>query len=279
MRKKHIYVIIYMFLSHLFFAQNDSVSITGKVFANGFPDPIKKAAIHLKLSNGGMFECFSNDSGSYSFKIKTFPGKGELTIATDKNTAFVTKKNNTFLASKDKAELDFSQAKHFIKDFFLSKAPVCGLNGMPHILFSANTTQMIASKDSYSDSLMSPDKIIDFYYELMFNNTEIVMELRGRCDTGEKNVKELSLKRAALVADLLIKKGIDKVRLSLVGAGIPAQRTNANTVNLSEADKKELHQYNKSVNMRIISWDYADPKAPKKKTATGNEENSQFIED
>lgn len=251
------------------FSQNDTVYWSGKVRDKSSGLPVKNAFIHLKLSNGGMYEAVSNDTGYYAIKLKTLFEKGELSIASDKNTQIVNRKTYGFIASKENLVFEFPKDGHITFDFALNQSPKCFLD-MPEFRFRENTVMPISYKAFYTeDSLLSPEQLIRFYYELLSENPEIVMEFRGRCDPKEKNRQQLSEKRAHFVTDQLIAMGIPVARLMARGVGAPPALhvTDADLLPETEVQKQLARQRNRCVSMRIVSWDYADPNAPVKKPA------------
>jgi outer membrane protein OmpA-like peptidoglycan-associated protein len=263
------------------FSQKDTVYWSGKVCDKSSGLPVKNAWVHLKLSNGGMYEAISNDSGYYFFALKTTFESGELSIATDKNTTTISKKSNGFIASKDKLNFTFPDGRHITYNFLLNSSPVCFLYNMPGFWFKENSTEMVAYKDPFgTDSAMSPAQVFEFYDEFLKSNPEIVIELRGRCDESEKNKQALSEKRAQLIADSLIARGIPIARLVANGIGAPPviRVTEADLVPKTEEQKKFIHQQWRSVSLRIINWDYLDPNAPKKAPRiVDQEENDEDI--
>lgn len=141
---------------------------------------------------------------------------------------------------------------------------------------------MISYKDFYSeDSAMLPEQVIQFYTELLTENPEIVIELRGRCDYREKNKQVLSEKRARLVADKLIAKGIPAERLVATGIGARINPVaDADLIPKTSEEKNLARQKNRCVGIRIINWDYVDPQAPKKAPVKGEADaNSESIDD
>lgn len=264
------------------FSQSDTVYIHGVVRDETSSLPVKNAVIHLKLSNGRIHKATSNDSGYYSFKLCTVFATGELSIASDKNTQIVNRKTNGFIASKDKLTFDFPKDRHITYDFRLKHGPMCFLS-LPEFRFKENSTEMVDYKDFYGkDSAMLPEQQIQYYTELLSANPGIVVELKGKCDQAEKNREELSEKRARLIADKLIAKGIPLTRLVVIGAGFQPMPhvTEADIAPKTEDQKKLAHQKNRSVSFRIIHWDYEDTNSPIRiPDQRKNDEDSDIIED
>ena len=243
------------------FSQNDTVYWYGKVSDKSSALPVKQAIIRLKLSNGGMYETRSNDSGYYSFALKTVFENGELSAGTDIQTDQVSRKTNGFLPSAKALVFGFPQSRHIVHHFLLEPAPGCLLNKLPQLWFGVNSTRPVPYKDTEPDLEMMPDEVLMFYYELLLNQPAIVVELRGTCDPSEKNKTTLSEKRATLVAQKLISKGIPAARLVIAGLGTsvhPVTDRDLNTPH-TQREKEARYQKNRSVSIRIIHWDYTAP--------------------
>jgi outer membrane protein OmpA-like peptidoglycan-associated protein len=274
--KELLYTFIILLFHQILFSQSDTIYISGKVFAqNNFkkPESITKAHVHLKLNNGEQFETTTNDTGFYCFKIKTTQSTGFITVATDKNSAFERSKLYGCYPSKDIAKFDFSENKKFIRDFELTKTIVCLM--FPTLLFKPNSTE---SNGVYHDTISVNDAIDQLYSDL-FNNPEVIIEISGSCDSNENKVDELSSKRANLIADQLIKKGINSQRLRIRAIGYQIGKVReSDLTKKTEKEKAELHQAKRSVNFRVVSWDFADPNILKF-NKSDDKENSEFVED
>jgi peptidoglycan-associated lipoprotein len=61
-------------------------NLTGTVVSEEGNEPVQNAFIHLKGSNGDMFEFKTAADGKYNFKLKENTSY-EVTVATDKSTA------------------------------------------------------------------------------------------------------------------------------------------------------------------------------------------------
>ena len=260
--KKYLFIFTAILFIQISFSQNDTVYISGKVTANnslGNEEAIKKAYIHLKLSNGFMLESISNDSGYYYFKVKTFQGVGELTKVTDKNTSFINSKSYGFIANRDIGKLNFTESSYFIKKFKLDKQMSCGPT-LPKILFKYNSLAPFIdnSSDTASFEYSTPEVSIKFIFQFLNENPTIVIELQGHCDSREKNPKTLSLQRAGYLQQALTNKGIDKERILIKGWGAKKLLVKGNVIlkATTKEEKEKLHLQNRRVVLRIINWDY-----------------------
>jgi OmpA-OmpF porin, OOP family len=93
----------------------------------------------------------------------------------------------------------------------ISKPEVGKVVVLNNIYFETDKSELLASSNEELDKL----------YEMLMNNPKIVIEISGHTDnTGTKDHnKLLSEARAKAVVDYLIKKGIQKVRLTYAGYG------------------------------------------------------------
>ena len=259
--KKHLFIFFTILCFQISFSQNDKIHFSGKISSlnsDKKTEVVKNALVHLKLSNGGMFEAKSNDTGYYFFLVKPFKGIAQLSIATEKTTAFTKSKSNGFLASKDTYTFDCSVLQNFITDFSLSVNPDCILTSPLNIYFNQNSKKPYWKKDSLATENMTPEEIINFYYELMTSNPKIVMEIRGHADYIEKHQKKLSLKRAKYLAKNLINRGIEKERIYVIGEGSFQKLIKDEDIKATNTpeEKEKLHLQNRRVILRIINWDY-----------------------
>ncbi len=259
--KKYLLIFITLLCYQISFSQNEKIHISGRITSLNSDkkiEAVKNALIHLKLSNGGMFETKSNDTGHYFFIVKPFKGIAQLSIVTEKLTAFVKSKSTSFLAGKDTYTLDCSVLQNVIADFSLSMNPGCILTSPPIIYFNQNSKKPHWKKDSLATENMTPEEIINFYYELMKSNPKIVVEIRGHADYKEKHKNKLSLKRAKYLAKNLINRGIEKERIYVIGESSlqkVIKDEDIKTTNTPE-EKEKLNLQNRRVILRIINWDY-----------------------
>ena len=234
--------------------------------------------VHLKGSNGDMFEEKTSVDGQYKFKLKENTSY-EVTVATDKQTMSKTFKLG-FLANKDLGKLTSvgeNESKDFIKDFALT--PVKAEIRFPAVLYELGKADL---KPESKDSL-------NFLYQTLIDNPSIIIELQAHTDSRGNNAKNqiLSDARAKSCVDYLnIEKKIPLERLKSKGWGETKLLVKDDVINKAKTkeEKEALHQKNRRTVFRIVSWDYVDPNAPKSdkplyKPAVVGEENSDAIED
>ncbi len=254
-------------------------NLSGTVVSEKGNEPVKNAMIHLKGSNGDMFEQKTGADGKYIFKLKENTSY-EVSVATDKNTTSQTYTIG-FLANKDIGKLTSvgeNESKDYIKDFALT--PVLpGEIRFPAVLYDlGKSTLRPESKDS-----------LNFLYQTLIDNPSIVIELQAHTDSrgNDKANQKLSEERAKSCVDYLnIEKKIPMARLMSKGWGEKKLLVKDDVINKAKTkeEKEALHAKNRRTVFRIVNWDYVDPNAPKSdkplyKPAVKGEENSDTIED
>ena len=254
-------------------------NLTGTVVSEKGSEPVKNAMIHLKGSNGDMFEQKTGVDGKYVFKLKENTSY-EVSVATDKFTVSQTYTIG-FLANKDIGKLTSvgeNESKDYIKDFALT--PVLpGEIRFPAVLYDlGKSTLRPESKDS-----------LNFLYQTLIDNPSIVIELQAHTDSrgNDKANQKLSEERAKSCVDYLnLEKKIPMARLMSKGWGEKKLLVKDDVINKAKTkeEKEALHAKNRRTVFRIVNWDYVDPNAPKSdkplyKPAVKGEENSDAIED
>lgn len=268
-------------------------NLTGSVVSAENNEPVTNALIHLKGSNGDLFEFKTAADGKYNFKLKENTSY-EVTVGTDKNTVSQSFKLG-FLASKDMGKLttvDENESKDFVKDFSL--IPVKAEIRFPAVLYALGRADLLVDtigNDKSNDThkpLNSKDSL-NFLYQTLIDNPTIIIELQSHTDSrgDDKSNQTLSEARAKSCVDYLInEKKIPAARLTSKGWGEKKLLVKDDVINKAKTkeEKDALHQKNRRTVFRIVSWDYVDPNAPKSekpiyKPQVKGEENSESIED
>lgn len=268
-------------------------NLNGTVVSTINNEPVQNAMMHLKGSNGDMFEFKTGADGKYNFKLKENTSY-EVTVGTDKNTVSQTFKLG-FLASKDMGKFSTvgeNESKDFVKDFAL--VPVQNEIRFPAVLYALGKADLLidaTGTDKSNDThkpLNSKDSL-DFLYQTLVDNPSIVIELQSHTDSRGSDAKNqvLSEARAKTCVDYLInEKKIPAARLTYKGFG--EKKLLVTDATIAKAKTKEekdaLHQKNRRTVFRIVNWDYQDPNAPKTdkpvyRPQVSGEENSEAIED
>ena len=254
------------------------LNLNGMVVSEKGNEPVKNAIIHIKGSNGDMFEQKTGDDGKYAFKLKENTSY-EVTVATDKNTV---SRSYTigFLANKDIGKFTSvgeNESKDFVKDFVLTPVEP-GEIRFPAVLYDlGKATLRPESKDS-----------LNFLYQTLIDNPSIVIELQSHTDSrgNDKKNQTLSEARAKSCVDYLAdEKKIPLARLQSKGWGETKLLIKDDVINKAKTkeEKEALHAKNRRTVFRIVNWDYVDPNAPKSdkplyKPQVKGEENSSEVE-
>lgn len=253
-------------------------NLNGTVVSAENNEPVQNALIHLKGSNGDMFEFKTAADGKYNFKLKENTSY-DVTVATDKGTISQSFKLG-FLANKDMGKLttvDNNESKDFVKDFALT--PVKAEIRFPAVQYDlGKATLRPESKDS-----------LNFLYQTLIDNPSIVIELQAHTDSRGNDAKNqiLSEERAKSCVDYLVnEKKIPIARLMSKGWGEKKLLIKDDVIAKAKTkeEKEALHQKNRRTVFRIVNWDYQDPNAPKSekpvyKPQVKGEENSETIEE
>lgn len=247
-------------------------NLSGTVVSSEGNEPVQNAIVHLKGSNGDMFEAKTGADGKYSFKLKENTSY-EVTVATDKNTVSQTFKLG-FLANKDMGKLTTVgeyESKDFIKDFALT--PVKAEIRFPAVLYALGKWDLMVDPDGTNPSnethkpINSKDSL-NFLYQTLIDNPTITIELSAHTDSrgSTKSNDELSQKRAQSCYDYLVnEKKIAADRIKPVGYGEHKLLIKDDVIAKAKTkeEKEALHQKNRRTVFKILSWEYQDPNAPK----------------
>lgn len=267
-------------------------NLSGTVVCLKNNEPVQNAIIHLKGSNGDMFEQKTGADGKYKFTLKENTSY-EVTVATDKNTVSQTFKKG-FLANKDLGKLTSvgeNESKDFVKDFALD--PVLDEIRFPQVLYALGKADLLVdldgtAKDNDTHKPINSKDSLDHLYQTLLDNPTLVVELQSHTDSRGNNAKNqiLSEARAKSCVDYLInEKKVPAARLMFKGFG--EERLLVKDVVINKEPTKEgknaLHQKNRRTVLRVVNWDYVDPNAPKSdkplyKPQVSGEENSSELE-
>lgn len=102
--------------------------------------------------------------------------------------------------------------------------------------------------------------VIEILYHELLESPEIMLEIDGHASVLEKDPEQLSLKRAELIRQILIEKGINPKRISVKGFGIQKLWITNDMIKKakSKEEKMFLHTRNQRVNFRVINWDFKE---------------------
>jgi outer membrane protein OmpA-like peptidoglycan-associated protein len=160
-------------------------------------EPLSGGSVTLTGSDGSVAKGSTDKDGAVIFEGKN---GGEYIV---KDTDYTVKIEN---AGKKIGEDSFStkgveKKTKFVKEFYQQRGIICKVF-LPHVVFEGQQTKL---KGSMLDSL-------NYMHSLLVENPTMVIQIAG-FDYMHKNEKQVD-KRLQFVANYLVKKGINKARLS-----------------------------------------------------------------
>jgi peptidoglycan-associated lipoprotein len=234
-------------------------NVTGLVKDEKTGLPVPASLVQLIASDGGNLQAQTGTAGDFKFALKA-----------DVDYIFVASKDG-YLNGKDK---ETTKGQEKSRDFLVTilLTPTDKPIELPNILYD------FGKWDLRPESMVSLDKLV----ETLLDNPNITIELRSHTDSRdtEEYNQTLSQRRAQVVVDYLIKKGIEPERLSAKGYGestpkiVDATIASQNTflkegVTLTEQfintlandEQKEIaHQINRRTEFKVLRTDYVSPK-------------------
>ena len=183
-----------------------------------------------------------------------------------------------------------NESKDFVKDFALT--PVKAEIRFPAVLYALGKADLLVdldgtSKDNDTHKPLNSKDSLDHLYLTLMNNPSLIVELQSHTDSRGNDAKNqiLSEARAKSCVDYLIyEKKVSAARLMSKGWGEKKLLVKDDVINKAKTkeEKNALHQKNRRTVLRVVSWDYQDPNAPKSekpvyKPQVKGEENSEEI--
>ncbi|MCE3226937.1 MAG: OmpA family [Bacteroidetes bacterium] len=259
--------------SFLGFSQKDEVTIKG--IALCVPDkygdtlPVVAAKIYFRFNDSISFVVPTDENGRYQVEVPRFKGKINVTCVTTKESKVKGKKRSVVFTPKDVKVIDLSKSLTpvFVANFSLHQA--CVLYRAPDILFKINSLETESGQISEKNIKDSISLLVD----IMNDDPHCVVEIVGHSDADEKDKNAISLKRAELVVQAIVEKGIQKERLKVTGKGDQQMLYPSSEIKKAKTteEKARMKLMNRRVTWRIVSWDYGvDP--TKKQTSSSDDE-------
>lgn len=230
-------------------------NVAGLVKDEKTGSPVSQATVQLIASDGSNLQAETGTGGDFRFALKP-----------DVDYIFVASKKG-YLNGKDKQTTKGQEkSRDFMVTILLTATdkPI----ELPNILYD------FGKWDLRPESMVSLDKLV----ETLLDNPEVTIELMSHTDSRDTEAynQELSQKRAQVVVQYLIDKGIEADRLSpkgygestpkVVTADISSQNPFLKTgVTLTEQyinslatdEQKEIaHQINRRTEFRVLRTDY-----------------------
>jgi peptidoglycan-associated lipoprotein len=234
-------------------------NVTGLVKDEKSGTAITGSLVQLIASDGSNLQAETGTGGDFKFALKA-----------DVDYIFLASKRG-YLNGKEK---ETTKGQEKSRDFMVSilLTPIDKPIELPNILYD------FGKWDLRPESMISLDKLV----ETLLDNPNVTIELMSHTDSRdtEEYNQDLSQKRAQVVVQYLIDKGIEAARLSakgygestpkVVDASIAAQNpflksgatlTEQYINTLATDEQKELaHQINRRTEFRVLRIDYEAPK-------------------
>jgi peptidoglycan-associated lipoprotein len=234
-------------------------SVTGLVKDEKTGAPIPSSLVELIASDGNSLQSETGTVGDFKFTLKA-----------DVDYIMVASKRG-YLKGKDKETTKGQEkSREFMVTILLT--PIDNPIELPNILYD------FGKWDLRPESMVSLDKLV----ETLIDNPNVTIELMSHTDSRdtEEYNQDLSQKRAQVVVQYLIEKGIEPDRLAAKGYGestpkivdAPISVQNPflrSGTTLSEQfintlgndEQKEIaHQINRRTEFRVLRIDYEAPK-------------------
>jgi peptidoglycan-associated lipoprotein len=233
------------------------MKMTGKVVDQKNKIPVENATVHVKGSDGSMFDLLTNADGSYGFKMKLHTSY-EISIEGKSGHSSMAEAYFN-LPSNENPKFDSPDGCPCTVDIVDSIIPIEPKEiKFPAVLYEYNSAALTGGS---TDSL-------DYLYRLLMDNPTLVIELGSHTDCrGNDNYnRELSQRRAQACVDYLVKtKGIPRERIVAKGYGESQPFYLDSTTVLKEdwikkqpKDKQEYyHQLNRRTVFRVLNYNYA----------------------
>ena len=215
--------------------------------------------LNLLPSDANSLQAETGTAGDFKFALKA-----------DVDYIFLASKKG-YLKGKDRETTKGQEkSREFMVTILLT--PIDNPIELPNILYD------FGKWDLRPESMVSLDKLV----ETLIDNNNVTIELMSHTDSRdtEEYNQDLSQKRAQVVVQYLIEKGIEAERLSAKGYGEstpkvvdqiiagqnpflkPATALTEQYINsLSGDEQKEIaHQINRRTEFRVLRTDYVSPK-------------------
>jgi len=234
-------------------------NVTGLVKDEKTGTPITSSLVQLIASDGSPLQAETGAGGDFKFALKA-----------DVDYIFLASKRGYLNGKEKETTKGQEKSREFMVSILLT--PIDKPIELPNILYD------FGKWDLRPESMISLDKLV----ETLIDNPNVTIELMSHTDSRdtEEYNQDLSQKRAQVVVQYLIEKGIEPGRLSAKGYGestpkvvdalIATQNSFLKTgttlseqyINtLSSDEQKEIaHQINRRTEFRVLRIDYEAPK-------------------
>lgn len=198
----------------------------------------------------------TNFDGDYLFKVNQKKGKAVICVEAIRKGESGQKENYGYRTCGQTKTLTLKGDTINVERFYLNSRTIIDY-GPQEVLFKFNSLTTVRDKRAVPFTDLPADSAITSIITLLNDNPTIILQISGHCDSREINPEILSEERARLVADMLVKKGIPKERLSYKGFGNEQLLVSKEEIDQAKASEKEsLHQLNRRVSFSVVSFDY-----------------------
>ncbi|HZK62289.1 MAG TPA: OmpA family protein, partial [Anaerovoracaceae bacterium] len=234
-------------------------NVTGLVKDEKSGAAINASLIQLIASDGSNLQAETGTGGDFKFALKA-----------DVDYIFLASKRGYLNGKEKETTKGQEKSREFMVTILLT--PIDMPIELPNILYD------FGKWDLRPESMVSLDKLV----ETLFDNPNVVIELMSHTDSRdtEEYNQELSQKRAQVVVQYLIDKGIEPERLlakgygesspkvvdALISSQAPFLKEGATLSeqyinSLASEEQKEIaHQINRRTEFRVLRTDYEAPK-------------------
>jgi peptidoglycan-associated lipoprotein len=186
----------------------------------------------------------------------------ERYIKKETSYSFVATKKDYLPAKGNFSTVGKTASTRFVEDVFLTDTKCRGICcTLPIITFPVVEFSSKSNKLVQIPSINNSKDSLNFMYQILIQNPDIIIEIQGHSDCTEKDYdKKLSQRRAQTCVDYLVSKGIPKERLVAKGYGDenPLFRLDCESISKlpTKVEKEKAHQMNRRVQFIVLGENY-----------------------
>jgi peptidoglycan-associated lipoprotein len=235
-------------------------AVEGKILDDKYKEPVMGVAVLLKGSDGSVIETKTDETGNYRFETSE-SGDRLVNEATSYTVVTSVGKNVTTARAKkgflnSPAKFYFTTVGEKESKIFrgnalnMSLTPIVAEIEFPAVLYDLGKADLRPeSKDS-----------LDYLYQTLVDNPDIVIELSAHTDSRGDNLKNLKLSedRSKACYNYLVSKGIPADRMVSKGYGEERLLISDKVITslATEEEKEAAHQKNRRTVFTVLRRDY-----------------------
>lgn len=245
-------------LLHFFLSAAITVTVKGRVIDQNSQLGVANVIITLKDIKGRIFKDTTNTEGCYEFLFKKDFFVAALVYADTSIIKPPPVRVHNFDDDLGKIAVDDTlKDVVFVKDFYLKKAPV--ELRFPIIYFKKNSVEY--ANQVWEGDTIKTEITLDRVAEQIKHEKDLVVEIGARCSAEEKDVANLSLKRARKIVSDLLKRGVSKKRMVVKGYGANAPKYSETEIKEAKTEEQEaMRAQNRRCVFGILKWDEEEKK-------------------